>query len=72
MKFIFKAYWMQDGRPEPLLEPPPVDLRSIENARELAERFVAYIPVHSMTIEAEDGSIFERWLNGSWRQNRPC
>lgn len=71
MKFAFKILWMRDGFLEPLFEPTPVNLRSVEMARALAERFASYAPVHSITIEAEDGSVFERWswLNDSWGQH---
>jgi hypothetical protein len=70
MRFAFKILWMRDGSLEPLFHPRPVNLRSIETARGLAARFASYVEVHSITIEAEDGSIFERWSwsNGEWSQ----
>jgi hypothetical protein len=71
MRFAFKILWMRNGLVEPLFMPDPVNLRSIDTARELAMRFAAYVPaLHSITIEAEDGSIFERWSwsDGEWGQ----
>ena len=68
MKFAFEILWTHDGSLEPLIEPEPVNLRSVEAARGLAARFASYAPVHSITIDAEDGSVFEfwSWLNGRW------
>ncbi|MFZ2007817.1 MAG: hypothetical protein WB697_07080 [Stellaceae bacterium] len=73
MKFAFEILWTRNGFLEPLFEPAPVNLRSVKTARALAERFASYAPVHSITIEAEDGSIFERWswLNDAWGQHDP-
>ena len=73
MKFAFEILWTRDGITEPLFEPAPVNLQSIEAARQLAERFAAYVPVRSITIEAEDGSVFERWSwrNDTWGQHDP-
>lgn len=73
MKFAFEVLWTRDGFLEPLFEPAPVNLRSVEAARQLAERFASFAPVHSITIEAEDGSVFERWswANDTWGQHEP-
>ena len=73
MKFAFEILWKRNGCLEPLFEPAQVSLRSVEAARKLAERFASYVPVHSITIEAEDGSVFERWswLNDTWGQRDP-
>ena len=72
MEFVFKIFWAGNGSLEPLLEPAPVCLSSIERARDLAKNFAAYAPVHSITIETQDGSIFERWcwLNETWRSDQ--
>lgn len=67
MKFAFEILWTRDGLTEPLFEPAPVNLQSVEAARQLAERFASFVPVQAITIEAEDGSVFERW---SWRNDR--
>jgi hypothetical protein len=61
MKFAFKIFWPKNGHLEPLLEPLPTDLPSIEVAQKLAKHFAAYAPVSWITIEAEDGSISELW-----------
>lgn len=73
MKFAFEILWARAGFIEPLFEPAPVDLQSVEGARQLAKRFASFVPVHSITIEAEDGSVFERWswLNDAWGQHDP-
>ena len=63
MKFAFEIMWVRDGSLEPLLQPAPLSLQSIEAARALAMQFASYVPVHSITIEAEDGSVVECW---SW------
>jgi hypothetical protein len=62
MKFAFKIFWTKNGRLELLLEPSPLDLRSIDTAHRLAKNFAAYAPVSLITIEAEDGSISELWF----------
>jgi hypothetical protein len=73
MRFVFEILWSRDGSLEPLFQPAPVNLGSIEAARDLALRFASYVPVHSITIEAEDCSLFERWSwsNGAWRRDDP-
>src|SRR5215469_5101668 len=74
MRFVFEILWSRNGLLEPLFQPAPVNLSSIEAARDLALRFAAYVPVHSITIEAEDSSIFERWSwsNDAWRRDNPA
>lgn len=74
MRFVFEILWSKDGSLEPLFQPAPVNLSSIEAARDLALRFASYVPVHSITIEAEDSSIFERWSwsNEAWRRDDPA
>jgi hypothetical protein len=64
MKFAFKIFWTQSGRLELLLEPPPLDLQSIDSAHKLAKHFASYAPVSLIIIEAEDGSISELWFSG--------
>ena len=69
MKFAFEILWSKNGSPEPLFEPDPESLPTIETARELAVRFASYVPaLHSIAIKAEDGSIVERWswADGDW------
>ena len=68
MKFAFEILWTSNGSLEPLIDPAPVNLPSVEAARELAALFASHAPVHSITIDAEDGSVFEfwSWLNGMW------
>lgn len=63
MKFVFRTFWAKNGRLELLLEPSPLDLRSIDTAHKLAKTFAAYAPVNLITIEAEDGSISELWFS---------
>jgi hypothetical protein len=74
MRFVFEILWSRHGSLEPLFQPAPVSLSSIEAARDLALRFASYVPVHSITIEAEDSSIFERWSwsNEAWRRDNPA
>ena len=62
MKFAFKIFWMKNGRLELLLEPSPLDLRSIDTAHRLAKHFASHTPVSLVTIETEDGSISELWF----------
>ena len=71
MTFAFKIFWLRDGALEILLEPEPLNLPSIETARKIVERFASWAPVHSVTIEADDGFIFEHWccLNGTWSRH---
>lgn len=59
MKFTFKIFQSKNGRPELFLEPPPLDLGSIDTAHRLAKHFAGYVPVNLITIEAEDGSVSE-------------
>jgi hypothetical protein len=63
MRFAFKIFWAKNGRLELLLEPSPLDLRSIDIAHKLAKHFSAYLPVNCITIEAEDGSVSELWFS---------
>jgi hypothetical protein len=63
MKFAFKIFWTKNGRLELLLEPSPLDLRSIDTARRLAKHFAAHAAVNLITIEAEGGSISELWFS---------
>jgi hypothetical protein len=68
-KFGFEILWVRNGLVEPLFKPDPTDLPSIETARELAMRFASYATaLHSISIEAEDASISERWsrVAGEW------
>ena len=65
MRFTFKIFQIQNGRLEVLLEPPPLDLPSIDAAHRLAQQYASYVPVHLVTIEAEHGSIFELWFGDS-------
>jgi hypothetical protein len=68
MRFTFKIYQMKNGSLEPLLEPSPLDLPSMDAAYELAKHFASYVPAHLttlITIESEDGSISELWFGDS-------
>ena len=62
MTFVFKIFQAKNGRLELLLEPSPLNLPSIDATRRLAKHFAAYVPVHLITIETEDDSIFELWF----------
>jgi hypothetical protein len=65
MRFTFKIFQTKDGRLELFLEPSPLDLPSTDAARRLAKHFASCVPVHLVTIEAEDGSICELWFGDS-------
>jgi len=62
MRFVFKIFQIRNGRLGLFLEPHPLDLASTSAARRLAKHYASYVPVHLMTIEAEDGSIAELWF----------
>jgi hypothetical protein len=74
MKFAFEILWARNGSVEPLIDPAPVSFRSIETARDAAARFASHVPVYSITIAAEDGSLSERWSwsNGVWERQMIC
>jgi hypothetical protein len=65
MRFTFKIFQTKGGRLELFLEPSPLDLPSTDAARRLAKHFASYVPVHLITIEAEDSSICELWFGDS-------
>jgi hypothetical protein len=60
--FTFKIFRTKNGHLELLLEPSPLDLRSIDTAHRLAKHFASYLPVSLITIETEDGSLSELWF----------
>jgi len=63
MTFAFKIFWTKNSRLELLLEPAPLDLRSIDAARRLAKHFAAFAPVRLITIKPEGGPISELWFS---------
>lgn len=69
MKFAFDIFWIKNGSVERLLA-ATASFRSIETARMAAKNFASHFPVHSIDIEAEDGSVLERWFwsNADWTQ----
>ena len=62
MRFTFKIFQNNDGRLELLLEPSPIDLPSTDAARRVAKEFASYVPVHLITMEAQDGSMSQLWF----------
>lgn len=71
MKFAFKIFQTQNGRLELFLEPPSIDLRSIDTAHRIARYFAAHVPVNLITIEAEGGSISELWFSDGRGEDIP-
>ncbi len=69
MEFVITISWTRNGSVEPLLS-TTANFRSIDMARAAAKYFASHVPVHSITIEAENGAIFERWCwsDGEWKQ----
>jgi hypothetical protein len=75
MKFIFKTFWEHPTKGlEPLLLPLTLDFPSLERARSSFDKVVRHpnIPVHSVTLESEDGSVSERWfqIDGKWMRKK--
>lgn len=66
MGFVFEILQPKNGRLELFLEP------STEAAHKLAKHFVSYVPVHLITIETKDGSIFRAlvWRHPGYRDSR--
>jgi hypothetical protein len=65
MMFSFKVFQIKNGRLELFLEPSPLNLPSTDATRGLARHFASYVPVHLITIEAENGPISELWFGDS-------
>ena len=66
MGFVFEILQPKNGRLELFLEP------STEAAHKLAKHFASYVPVHLITIETKDGSIFRAlvWRHPGYRDSR--
>jgi hypothetical protein len=60
------------GEIEPFLLPLTLKFGSAEEARRLFGQLINQpkIPVHSLTLSSEDGTISERWfqMDGVWRR----
>ncbi|MDR3472608.1 MAG: hypothetical protein P4M09_13115 [Devosia sp.] len=74
MRFTFEAFWERRPGDLVLLFDPPLtlDISSADEARRIFDKVVLHpaIPVHSVRLTSEDGSISERWfqLDGRWRR----
>jgi hypothetical protein len=73
MKFTIQMFWSNTkGEIEPFLLPLTLNFNSAEDARQLFGQVIKQpkIPVHSLILSSEDGTISERWfqIDGVWRR----
>jgi hypothetical protein len=73
MKFTLQMFWSNlQGDIEPLHTPLALDFSSVDEARRIFGQVTNHpnIPVHSLTLESEDGTTSERWfkIDGAWRR----
>jgi|HubBroStandDraft_2_1064218.scaffolds.fasta_scaffold1084403_1 hypothetical protein len=74
MKYALQMFWENSkGEIEPFLRPIALPFKSANEARSLFGGFVeqaTQVPMHSVTLTAEDGSMAERWfqIDGQWRR----
>jgi hypothetical protein len=73
MKVTLQMFWTNPHEGiEPLLKPLTLDFASAEEARRIFGQMTKHpnIPVHSLTLVSEDGTISERWfqIDGAWRR----
>jgi len=66
-------FWTNlQGEIEPFLAPLALNFGSADEARRIFGQVTERpdIPVHSLTLVSEDGTISERWfkIDGAWRQ----
>lgn len=70
-KYTMQTYWQEEGAVSPFLPALTLKYDTIEGMRSIVKTLAdhAEIPVHSVTITAEDGKV-ERWfkLDGQWRR----
>lgn len=75
MKYTLQMYWAHPkGEIEPFLKPLSLDFPSADAARGVFSQILdnPKIPVHSLTLESEDGQLSERWFHicGEWRRKK--
>jgi hypothetical protein len=73
MKFTIQMFWESPANGlEPFLLPLSLDFSSVEEARSAFDKVACHpnVPVHSLTLKSENGSISERWfqIDGQWRR----
>jgi hypothetical protein len=73
MQLTLQMFWTNPhGEIEPLLAPLKLEFASAEEARGIFGQVTNHpnIPVHSLTLVSEDGTISERWfqIDSAWRR----
>jgi hypothetical protein len=73
MIFTLQMFWTNlHGEIEPFLAPLTLNFASAEEARRIFGQVTHHpnIPLHSLTLVSEDGTISERWfqIDGAWRR----
>jgi hypothetical protein len=73
MKVTLQMFWAKlHGEIEPLHAPLTLNFATAEDARRIFSQVTNHpnIPVHSLTLISEDGTISERWfqIDGAWRR----
>ncbi len=73
MNFTLQMFWERaPGEIEPFLKPLTLNFPTATEARGVFGQVTNHpkIPVHSLTLVSEDGTISERWfqIDGAWRR----